>query len=722
MIQRLLIAFMYLFSQVAFAVQEQANVMQGRLVYVEFISPTTNTKEPVRLKVKDTQLGSTALIRLDPQPKHPGTWYGYFIIQFAQGDQSSKVLEFSDAKGKKLFTYAPPSGETQQINLFVRSQDWNKYVNQFSPEAIESAKQKFAEKEALRNEKEAQKAAALAAKDQKKAAELAAKAEKKALEEKRKADELARLEQARLAEEAARMTAIELAKKQEEVRRKEQEQEQARIKMEQDLAIQREEKIRQQQALSAREKQKIRDRAESLAQQAMNAYKVQNYVQAENLFQQATEVDSSNDKFYYQYGVTLYKNGKYNKSLATLSMAEGADVNKNEQAYYIALNQMKLKEYDKALKGFKEIRGENDPELSPVASFFAGNIEYQNQQYSDARTSFEYVVDNSKDPQLDREAENMLEEIDKLENFLSSPKEKFRYNFTAGAIYDQNILNISSSNASTDVGGFRVNYGASLTYHLYKGYRSELSGTASFSDYYSLNTKMQPDATLQAADPMELFFSLPYKMQFDAAKKNYNLDITPGYKNLIMNPDATTRRNILTTTSIGSNLSTAMTGTWLTAYKFEYASDVSQLSPASTDDNSSATKYTLGTTQTYLLDPKGSESIAGDLLFLQNQATGKNNRYLKTALGVTYAFPFIQESSGSFKFDYSSQNYSEASTARVDNILTLTLSNTKDLTKSLNMNLSLQYTNSASDLDVSKYNKFMLTSLFTYSGSVLKEK
>jgi len=227
---------------------------------------------------------------------------------------------------------------------------------------------------------------------------------------------------------------------------------------------------------------------------------------------------------------------------------------------------------------------------------------------------------------------------------------------------------------------------------------------------------------LQAADPMELAFSLPYKMQFEAARKNYNLDITPGYKNLIMNPDATTRRNILTTTSLGTNLSTAMTGTWLTSYKFEYASDASLLSPASTDDNSSATKYTLGTTQTVLLDPKGSESIAGDLVFLQNQAVGKNNRYLKTELGLTYAFPFIKESAGSFKFNYASQNYSEAATARVDNILTLTLSSTKDLTKSLNMNLSFQYTNSASDLDVSKYNKFMISSLFTYSGSVLKDK
>lgn len=746
MVSRILMAIVFFVSQITFANNEvltqqfsAAPIYQGRMIYVEF-QGQVNVKGPIRLRVKDLDLGSTAIIQLNPQPKHPSTWYGYFVIQFRQGDQTQKKLEFTDAKGKMLYTYAAPSGETQQLNIFSKKNEWKKYLEQVSPEFIEAAKIRQQELEQIKAEQEltknmkvkekAEKLAQLKAErekrkaelEEKKAQELALKEEIKEKERLRKAEEKAQQEEEKRQKELARLTAIEIAKKQAELRQIEKDQELARIKMEQDLVMAREEKIREQQALSAKAKQKIQDKANALASEGMRLYKLGKYDEAEKKFIQASETDPTNDQFYYQYGVTLYKNNKFNKSLATLSMAESGDFNPVERDYYIALNHMKLKEFDKAYKGFVEVKSENNPDISPVAAFFAGNIDYQNQNLSEARGHFEYVIDNSNDPQLDKEAELMIEEIDKIENFLASDQEILNYSFTFGFSYDENILNVAQSNVSTSLTGYRFNYGAQANYHLYKGYQKQLSLGLGLNDYYSLNKSFSPDATLQAADPLELSITLPYKQQLNAFKQVYNLDITPLYKNLIMNPDGTSRRNILTTTGISTQLSYNVSSAWLSSYKIDFASDSSKITATSTDDDSSATKVTIGTTQTKLLDEKGTYSLAGDISILQNQAVGKNNRYQKLGLGLTYVFPFKLESIGSLKLDTASQRYSQATNPRTDQLTNLTASAMKDIAKDFNLNLSFQYTISSSPLDASNYNKFLLSSVLTYSGKLLESK
>ena len=145
------------------------------------------------------------------------------------------------------------------------------------------------------------------------------------------------------------------------------------------------------------------------------------YADAEKLFAQAVELDPTNSTFYYQYAVTLYKLENYNKSVVILRLAQGGEVNEVEKRYYVGMNLLKLREFEGAVTEFDAVQAANNESLSPSAAFFKGVIRFQKEQYDTAKKDFEYVLDNSKDPRLDQQAETYIEQI---ANVMAFEKEK----------------------------------------------------------------------------------------------------------------------------------------------------------------------------------------------------------------------------------------------------------------------------------------------------------
>jgi len=138
-------------------------------------------------------------------------------------------------------------------------------------------------------------------------------------------------------------------------------------------------------------------------------------------------------------------------------------------------------------------------------------------------------------------------------------------------------------------------------------------------------------------------------------------------------------------------------------------------------DDLSGTRAGLTITPTKMLDLKGEKSLSADLGYLMNNAKGTNNRYQKMTLGTTYSFPAYAKGTGLARLDYSIQDYSEAAIPRKDTVINLTGTYVKDLNKVWNMMLSLQLTNANSEVDSYKYDKYVVTSLFTYSTSILQK-
>lgn len=652
---------------------ENSKIIKKKTLYIEF-SPDDTELDPSSIKVRDEKTGLSATLNLQPQLNNSKTWFGYFQIYFALGENGTKFLEFSDLKNRKLYIITSPTKGIQSLTLFDNIDQWSKA----SETSLLSSK----------NEK---------------ASKISASA---------KATQSAPV----LALSAAEVENIKIKE-----REKNQIREQSRLEMEEALALKKEALLKEQAALSAQEKRNKKEKAQKIADEASKLYQAGKYKDAVNLYSQSAELDPENEKYYYQYGVSLYKVDSYNKSLVVLSMAEGEKVNDLERDYYIALNHMKLKEYDKALKEFIEIRNTEDPTLSPPASFFAGNIEFQTEKYTNARKSLEYVLDKSSDPKMDKSAESLLEKIDRIENFIASNKEIFRYSFTLGSIYDQNILNVSTNNSATDVTAYRLNYGASLNYNIYRTMTTDFGFQTSLTDYYSVNRQFKGDATIQSADPFIGSADFHYKYQFEAGGRGFIYGITPTYSTILMAPTGGARKTVVNSRAISTDLIAAFRSDLISRIKLDYNSDLSLLTPDSDDDKQTSNRYGITYYQTKILNLKGTQSLTGDISYWANNAQGKNNTYTKTILGLTYGFPFYKESLGSFRVDYTKQNFNLASTPRIDNIWSATIASIKDLNKSLNLSLSCQYTSSASQSDLFNYNKFLVMATLTHTTSVLKK-
>lgn len=619
---------------------------------------------PVR--VRDADSKKIAQISVRKQKANAQVWDGFFIIQFFKGDTAPRTLEFYGLDRNPYYAYAATETNVQKIFLFGSADEMAKFV----------------------------------AKD----TEARAKAAQVATATSNKAEVYS-------PEKVAQM--------QKQVREQIRVQEQAQISIEEQQAKKRAELLAEQEKLSIAEKQKKKQKALDLVQQADTLYQNQDYKGAEKLYSEASELDPENDSYLYRYGVALYKTDDYNKSLATLSIAEVSSEQTTERDYFVALNHLKLKDYDKALKKLGEVRDENDPNISPAAAFFAGTIEYQKQKYPDARKNMEYVLDNSKDPQLDKAADDMLEQIDRMENFYASKNERYRFSFFIGPVYDQNVLNLAVNNIATDVQAYRVNYGASALGVWYRTPTSDLGTQLAVSDYYSTNTKFQGDAVLQTADPLEFAFTVPFHKEFAMKDRSLNWELLPTLKSLYMSPTGGTRTEIIRSTGLTTTLATPIKRDLYLSGKLEFFSDKSYLDISTSDDDQTGTKYGITITPTKLLDLKGEKSISTDVSYLVNNTEGKNYRYKRIGLGVAYSFPTFWRSNSSVRLDYGSQNYGEASTTRTDTTFALTGILTKELTKRWNLTTTLQYTTANSEVELYKYNKLMVMGLFTYTLSIM---
>ena len=154
----------------------------------------------------------------------------------------------------------------------------------------------------------------------------------------------------------------------------------------------------------------------------------------------------------------------------------------------------------------------------------------------------------------------------------------------------------------------------------------------------------------------------------------------------------------------------------ISKYTFEYRSDASKITAASTDDDLTATKYTLATTQTFFTDDKKTKAWIGDLSYAMNNALGKNTKFNRYDLGGSYLSPAFSDCTWTGKLSYFSSTYPDASSGRKDSGTTLTLTLIQPLSDSLTAVYSAATSNNASNVSDYQYNKFTLTALLSWSG------
>lgn len=466
------------------------------------------------------------------------------------------------------------------------------------------------------------------------------------------------------------------------------------------------------------EQKKVNDaKAEQLAQSALKLYQAKNYSAAEAQFEESLRLNPTLAINRYYLGICYYQTKKYDRSLALLSLAEGAEYNYAEYKYYNGLDNMKLKNYTKASESFDSAKDENDAEYSGSAAFYNGHILFQKEDYVQSRQNFEYTVDYSKNPKMDSEAEAMLEKIDAIEGVNRQSKEKFSYLLYIGFGYDSNVLNVSTENRATDLAGYRLMYGGEFNYRIFRTISQDMSVGVNATDFYSLNNKFKSDATIQSVDPLTYGVNLPYHYHFQIGSRQFNWGLLPSYQILNMSYETTERKKLLDTITIGTDLTFAFTPKHFSRFYLEYAMEKMDPPPALAEDNLTGNRITFATTQTFVTSEKVKESWDADLSYALNSSDGDNNDYNKMALGITYSRMGIWNALNTARLDYAMTKYDHALIERDDKVATASLGIIKELSKQLSLNLSGLYTLSQSTNESYKYNKFALQSMLAYSGA-----
>jgi hypothetical protein len=512
------------------------------------------------------------------------------------------------------------------------------------------------------------------------------------------------------------------AREQKEKMTLEQQQNEERARLEAEEKKKQEALRLQQEQLNAAEKARRAAQAKQLAAQGMEAYKKANYTEAEPKFAKAIELDPSNTAFYFQYGVTLYRNANYNKSLVILNLAKGAEVNAAERDFFIASDYMKLKENDNAIRHYEAAKSSTDKNLSAGAAFYAGVLQYQTEKYDLAKANFEFVLDNSGDPTLDKQAETYIEQIANVIAFKKEQQKKFILSLNGGLMYDSNILAIAKSqlDQQTELAGYRWSYGASFEYRPLYTYVHDFSVIASASDMYSTNSKFAAEKTFQDTDPLSFSIHAPYHYKGKVFDKGYQMTLNPGYETTMMNADAEGSREVILYSTVLKNDHTfVMNNTWFATYSLELRSDVSKIAATEgTADDLTATKIGLSTTQTFFQNDKKTEAWIGEMGASQNTAKGDNATYTRFDFAATYMSPWKWDTTWTARMALYYADYNKHTVGRKDTDSSITLGLLKPITETFSTSLTGTYTNNSSTLDSSDYNKYVVMTMFSWTTSL----
>lgn len=668
--------FVFFFTPFVFAVNK---AMQARVLEISLEAPGKK-EQNVSIRIKDVGSGKIAQATLKKSEISEGRYVGFFSIQFFAGDNEARTLEFSENGKTPYFVKMIEDESVQRILLSASAiTDSDVAIIPAPAEKAGTAKSPLTDdsKKAWTDLAEAQKTGKLS----------------------KISSQVAVIE---------RENRIKLVQDEKSLLMVEEETNQKRLAL-----------LKKQEELSEVEKKNRVDQAKKFVAQANAQYQSGNFQEAADNYLKATELDPSDDSYIYQYGVSLFKIKQYQKSLAVISSADVSPEQATEKDYYLGLIYMKLGDTPKALKKFIDVRDENDDQISPTAAFLVATIYFKRQKFDEARKNAEYVIDNSKDPKMDAAADDLIEQIDKIENYYASKKELYSWSLSGGLIYDDNVLNVANNNSSTSTKAIRLNYAGSLKKILSRSLISDWGAQVSFNDYYSFNSSLKADSSVQSADALELALTAPYRREIKIGKQISNIELSPYYKSIWLTVGSAKRSEILKQVGATASGGIPWSSSLLFSGRLDLGVDDSTLSTSVDKDDQDSTRMGLTITPTWLLDLKGEERFSADIGYSINTAKGDNYKNNKTSLAGSWTRPAAFKTEVNYRIEYSQQKYASATTPRTDTVTSLSVGANKVLEKDLNLSAQFQFTNALSDVDSYKYDKWMITSLLTWTHSIL---
>lgn len=493
---------------------------------------------------------------------------------------------------------------------------------------------------------------------------------------------------------------------------------QERIRIEQIEAQKRAARLKAFASLPAQQRQSQKTQAARLAEEALEAYKLADYKTAEQKFAQALELDPEKMDFYLQYGVTLYKLDESNRAIVFLNMAQETPQNSAERSYYLGLAFLKLEDYPNALTSFTTAAKSKHPDIGPSAQFYRGMILVDQKKFDEARTSFQTVLDTSKDPKLDEKAEEMIERLQAMKQFEREKAKRWSATALLGEMYDSNVLLINdtfTAGGATDLVGYRSIIAGGIKYRPVYDAKKEFAITVDALHIYTVDDNFKQNSTLRIADPTLLTITAPYTIKSVVFGRGNKLDIKPGYEGLMSSQESNSQKPILHSGFLTFDDTMILNDHFLGTAKLEVRYDSSQLTSSVGANDATAIKTKILAGALYFPTADRSKMVTGDVGFTLNAANGANVKYNRYDLSLGYIAPWIWDVTTNAKIAYYYLTYPEQSAKRTDHDVVFTLAGSKKINAVLTAGLTGNYTMNSSNSAVYDYSKY--TVLATLSAN-----
>ena len=457
------------------------------------------------------------------------------------------------------------------------------------------------------------------------------------------------------------------------------------------------------------------EQAKKLAELGMKDYQNGRFSSAEEKFRKSAELDPKNSSFHYQYAVSLYKNNKPDQALVMFQVSQ-VDVNlENEKKYYMALCHYRLKEVKSADPLFVEVANAGDKILSPSALFYRGYLLYEQEKFAEAKGSFEKVIDTSEDPQLDKRAEEMIEQIIQAQQFKELQSKRWNLGLGLGSMYDSNVLlapdNQTSQGTALQQGDLRWLLTASLEHRAVVEKNWEWA--PKFSTFYMYSTK----TAVSSADPFLATLFLPVNFKTLFLNKHSQWQVGPGYETLFMDADSSgNRENILNSLYVSGKQMLVVRPDWISTHELEVRQDKSLLSSSTGDNDYDAMKYLARATETFFMNPARSEMIMPTLAYSANIAKGDNRYYRKFEFGTSYVQPSKWLGSWISTLGFYQLHYSRSNPTRTDTNLSFSTGFSKPWLN-LNWGLTANYSSNTSDSASNHYSKYTILGIVSWNNA-----
>lgn len=702
--QRLTLIFLFLFNSFAFAQEKEAKPAKksldvSRALSISYGSPSWNTDstkiDTAYLILKDKASGKIVRIQLEETEPDSSNFVGQFSVNLGDSEKITpeiyvppQELRNSERDYKKLHAMIENGHLARKPVIWKKNPHGQSMLDVYDTrEQAEAALKNFQEQEKLSKE---------------------LKKKKQIVQPENQQDKSeAAVQAAKQAEYAAQLNKLALEASQREAER---------IRLEQIEKQKAEQRLKEAAALSQKQKAEREAKARALADEAMEFYKRGDYAEAEPKFKESVDLDPENKSYYFKYGVTLYRNQKFNEALVVFKLAQTSGREDVEKNYYTALTHYRLAELDQAHDRFKIVAESKDPVLAASALFYMGVVRFSQAKYSEAKKYFETVIDTSNDPKLDQQAEDYLDRIAYAIQLQKIRENKFTLSGLLGVEYDSNILLTgdnpnSSIGPASKVGSLRLLTVADLEYRAVYTDRHEFSVKGDANLTNSKNDDAFP------GDAWVYTLSAPYTFKGTAFNKGYQLTITPSYARTYMAPNKeATKYDILDSAILDIDNTFMMSRYWFSIYSFEFRNDDSGLHGSIGPDNSDAKQYTIRTQQGFYLDPGRKQVLIGNLSFTDNAAVGEYIKYTRFDVGANYFRPWKWDTTWNLGIQLYQLHYPEIGTgSRNDTDTALTTGLSKPIRNWVTWGVSGTFTQNTSDESAYQYSKYVIMTTATFN-------